>query len=81
MMSGMGLLRPSLDKPMGDVVAKAQAAHDAGRTIFVGKMEGTLRDGIGELWGLTIEAVEKVGWDLTHWTTSDSSAFPVFRRR
>lgn len=81
MMGGMGLLRSDLDKPMSHVVESARAAHDAGRTIFVGKMEGALRGGVSDLWGLTLEAVEDVGWELIHWTISEGSAFPVFRRR
>lgn len=73
----------------GELAAKAQTEHHAGRQRFIARipLEVSRRkqEYAAEEWGAKIEAIENAGWVVDHFTVaagtgSDDVAFVLFKR-
>jgi hypothetical protein len=80
----------SRESDLAKLVEDARHAVQREQDVFVVKLKTSVwsQPGHGEIdaWSESLQAVERLGWTLTHWSTSaDSggnvSAYPVFRRR
>jgi hypothetical protein len=78
----------SQESDLAALYAQAQQAYAAGRPTFVARVKLSVwGTPTGEVtaWMDSVDAVERAGWVLEHWTTSVDTggtfnAFPLFRR-